>query len=61
MMTQGVRYVVTKKSKDGTFRKGDIIVQLHDGSILCQQARGWIDAENVPEATKGMEYEPLTK
>ena len=59
MMTQGVRYVVTKKSKDGTFRRGDIIQRLDDGAILCRQARGWIDAENVPEATKGMEYEML--
>jgi hypothetical protein len=48
-------YVVTRKSKDGTFRKGDLIKLLPNGDILCRQARGWIDAEFVAEATKGME------
>ena len=58
-MIQGVLYVVTKESDDGTFEVGDLIQLLKDGGILCRQARGWIDAEDVPEAIKGMEYEVM--
>ena len=60
-MIQGLYYLVTKGSDDGTFRRGDIIQRLDDGAILCRQARGWIDPEGVPEATKGMEYEVLER
>ena len=56
-MIPGKRYIVTKASDDHTFQVGDKI-QLHeDGSVSCTQALGWIDAENVAEATTGMEYE----
>jgi hypothetical protein len=60
MMIKGVYYIVTKRSDDGTFRKGDIIQRLEDDAISCRQARGWIIPEEVPKATKGMEYEVLS-
>lgn len=49
-----LRYVVTKSNH--TFKKGDHIRKLKDGSILCQEAGGWIDPEDVESAVKGMEY-----
>lgn len=49
------RYIVIKSSDDGTFLKGDHIYLNEDGSISCLEASGWIDKENVEEATKGME------
>lgn len=51
------RYIVTKGSKDGTFRKGDHIIFFENGDVGCVEAEGWIDAEDTEEAMKGMEYE----
>lgn len=56
-MRIGVRYVVTKASDDGTFERGDHITANEDMTISCLEARGWIEKEDVPEATKGMECE----
>jgi hypothetical protein len=56
-MLPNIRYVVTKTSDDGTFEVGDHIKLLENGEIACIEAKGWIDAEDVPEATKGMECE----
>jgi hypothetical protein len=56
-MNINLRYIVTKKSDDGTFQKGDHICFYKDGAIGCTEAQGWIDKENVEEATKGMLYE----
>jgi hypothetical protein len=56
-MKPGVRYVVTKASDDGTFEVGDHISLDAGGSITCVEAQGWIDAEDVPDATVGMECE----
>lgn len=50
-------YIVTKPSKNKEFQAGDHIRFMGDGSIICREAQGWIDKEDVPEATKGMEYE----
>jgi hypothetical protein len=58
-MIQGVLYVVTKESDDGTFEVGDLIQLLKDGAIHCRSAGGWVVPENVPEAIKGMEYEVM--
>ena len=52
------RHIVTKGSDDGTFEIGDHIVFEDDGSISCIEASGWIDKEDVPLATAGMESEP---
>lgn len=52
------RHVVTKASDDGTFDKGDHIIFNEDGSISCIEGRGWLEAEYVAEATKGMESVP---
>ena len=49
------RQIVTKKSDDGTFFVGDHIIFEENGSISCIEAQGWIDKEDVPSATKGME------
>lgn len=49
-----VRYIVTRASDDDTFVVGDRIRLYADGSIGNQQAVGWVDAEDVAEATRGM-------
>jgi hypothetical protein len=51
-----MRGIVTKASDDSTFVVGDHISFEEDGTILCTEAGGWIEAENVAEATKGMEW-----
>jgi hypothetical protein len=56
-LTPDIQYIVTKASDDGTFEVGDRIKLLSDGAILCIEAKGWIDAEDVPAATEGMECE----
>lgn len=48
-------YIVTKGSDNGTFLVGDHIVMNGDGTITCFEAGGWIAAEDVSEAMKGME------
>lgn len=53
-MEPGKRYKVTKASDDGTFEVGDHVWLNDDGSINCLEANGWIDACDVPFATKGM-------
>lgn len=55
-MLPHIRYVVTKASDDGTFQIGDHIMQYENGDVHCREAGGWIDAEDVPDATQGMEY-----
>jgi hypothetical protein len=51
------RFIVTKGSDDGTFEIGDNISFDDDGSIILHAKEGGrIDTEDVPEATKGMEY-----
>lgn len=56
-MVVGKPYIVTKESDDGTFQVGDHISFYLDGSIVCKEACGWIDKNEVFEATKGMEIE----
>ena len=56
-MEQGMRYIVTKDSNDGTFVVGDKIELLHDNAVGNWTVGGWIDAVDVPEATAGMEVE----
>ena len=56
-MDIGKRYIVIKPSDDGTFEVGDHIYMTSDGSISCIEAHGWIDACDVPEATRGMVIE----
>ena len=56
-MEQGMRYIVTKDSDDGTFIVGDKIELLHDNAVGNWTVGGWIDAVDVPEATAGMEVE----
>ncbi len=51
------RYIVTKASDDGTFEVGDHITLYVDGTLACFEAMGWIDANDVPAATQGMEVE----
>ena len=53
-----IRHVVTKSSKDGTFKKGDHIVFEDNGDISCIEARGWIPSKECLEACKGMESTP---
>jgi len=57
-MKPGIRYIVTKGSDDGTLQAGDHISLNEDGTVSCIEAMGWIEAEHVPEAMAGIEYEP---
>jgi len=54
------RRIVTKASDDGTFEVGEHLQFYEDGTIGCVEAGGWIEAEDVLEATKGMESKPDT-
>jgi hypothetical protein len=52
----GVRYIVTRDSKNQEFQCGDHIwLDEKDGSIICREAMGWMPAEDVEAATEGME------
>jgi len=55
-MKVGIRYIVTKRSNDTSFLVGDHFTLQKNGTILCPEAQGWMEAEAVPDATKGMEY-----
>ena len=55
------QHIVTKGSDDGTFEVGDHIFYEKDGAILCLEAEGWIDKEEVPSASAGMKSEPDLK
>ena len=55
VMDVGKRYVVTRGSDDGTFEIGDHVLLDGDGALNCVEAMGWIDSEDVPDATAGME------
>jgi hypothetical protein len=56
-MKVGLPYIVTRASDDGTFQVGDHIYLIDNGDIACHEAEGWIDREDVPESTIGMEIE----
>lgn len=51
----GVRCVVTHPSKNGEFKKGDVIWLEEDGAIMNNTIKAWMAAEDVPEATEGTE------
>ena len=57
VMAIGVRYIVTKASRAKEFQVGDRVELLADGSIMSQQAAGWMVAEDVPAATRGWAVE----
>lgn len=54
-MRVGIHYVVTQGSEDGTFEVGDDIYLCMDGAIVCTQGGGWIAADEVPEAMRGVQ------
>ena len=49
-----VRYIVTHPSADNAFQCGDRIRLCGDGAIENIDAQGWMDAKDVPLATRGM-------
>lgn len=53
-MRIGVPYIVTHASVDKEFQCGDRICLCADGSIENIDAAGWMDAADVPEATREM-------
>lgn len=57
-MRFGVRYVVTRDSKNREFQTGDRVWMEPDGSIMCPAAQGWMPPEDVIEATEGWSIEP---
>lgn len=56
-MKVGTPYLVTKESDDGSFQVGDQITLTIDGLISNLQAEGWLEAEDLVDATAGMECE----
>ena len=54
-MITGTRYVVSVGND--TFSAGDHIQKQEDGSILCPEAQGWIEAEDAEESLEGVEFE----
>lgn len=56
-MKPGCWYIVTKDSKSGEFQTGDHVKKEDDGSISSREAAGWMEPEDLPEATEGMEVE----
>lgn len=56
-MQVGIPYIVTKPSRHREFQPGDRITLRDDGSIDNLQAQGWMEAEHLAEATRGMECE----
>jgi hypothetical protein len=56
-MKLGVRYNVTHPSVNEEFQTGDRIRLLENGDILNITAGGWMEVEDVPLATEGMEIE----
>lgn len=59
-MKVGLRYIVTHDSLNKEFQVGDRIRLLNNSDILLQ-GWGWMEAEDVPKATEGMEVEPDTE
>ena len=53
-MKLGVRYIVTKPSKNYEFQVGDHLWIYADGAISCSEAGGFMPKEDVAEATEGM-------
>lgn len=53
----GIRYRVIKGNS--TFRVGDHIWIEPDGAIMCREASGWICAEDVMDAIKGISVEEV--
>ena len=54
-LKSNIRYIATKRGDDGTIIKGDILRLAKDGSLVNINANGWIDAEDVEEAMRGVE------
>jgi uncharacterized protein YraI len=54
-MKTNMRYVVTQSPIGSPLRVGDCIHLEESGDLACYQARGWIEAEYVEDALKGVE------
>lgn len=52
-MKVNLHYIVTRASKHREFQIGDKVRLCEDGSIENSNAKGWMPAEDVAEATKG--------
>ena len=47
-MEKDIAYRVIKGNTDGSIEKGDLIyIDSRDGSIVCKQACGWFDKEEL--------------
>lgn len=57
-MRLGARYVVTRDSKNREFQTGDHVWMEPDGAIMCPEAHGWMQPEDVIKATEGWAIEP---
>lgn len=53
-MPLNIPCVVVRNSKKKEFMVGDKITRQTDGSLINEDAQGWIAKENISEAVKGM-------
>lgn len=53
-MKPDIPYIVTKGND--TFETGDHFRLHSDGTIICSEAGGWLEVEDVPEGIAGIEY-----
>ncbi len=58
-MQVGVMYVVTQSSECREFQVGDCIWLDKGGAIMNSVVGGWMPAEDVQAATRGMKIQPV--
>lgn len=57
-LRRGLWCIVTKPGTDGTLEVGDHLLLNHrDGTLLCREAHGWLEASTVEAALAGVEVE----
>ena len=57
MLKQGIRYIVTKGTKDKTLIKGDRVYISENGDLVNYNAGGWVDKQEVEKVIKGALFE----
>lgn len=55
-LKQGIRYVITRGTKDNTLITGDRVVLGADGTLNNMNAGGWIAQEDVDKSIKEAEF-----
>ena len=55
-MKPGIKYIVTKGCDEETLVLNDHIELQQNGDLMCREAGGWINSENVDSALEGLEF-----